>query len=156
MPIRNGTPKTTSAISHLLLCAESAFILFPSESSLISLPRPPPNGSRYHPVRDIVPVRGKSRRSLSGYRRLAGRDSPTKRTKPKSTKKAILAVRGPRLSPALRSSDGVHAVLGRVLFSLRYSPRSPHDFFERNIKLLNGFHNPMSMFICYISMKYPN
>jgi hypothetical protein len=94
-------------------------------------------------ARGIVLVRGKSRCFLPGYRRLAGRDSPTKRTKPEATKEpfwrcdrareqstatiAHLSARALRIQPAcpawgfagsaavrpeLRSSDGVHAVLG--------------------------------------------
>jgi hypothetical protein len=47
-----------------------------------------------------------------GYRRLEGRDSPTKRTKPKATNKAILAVRIQPPVPRVRSGVRVHAVLG--------------------------------------------
>jgi len=42
-----------------------------------------------------------SRRSLPGYRRLAGRGSPAKRVKPKAMKKSILAVRIQPACPAL-------------------------------------------------------
>jgi hypothetical protein len=77
------------------------------------------NGVGYHPVMDIVPVRGKPRRGFPGYQLPPQpRTSPTKRKNPKPPAPPVPRFwRGSCLCPGCSTPGlrGVHVVLAGIL-----------------------------------------